>query len=315
MATLPEQAIDAVNEVYGEHPGQRAVHARGVVLKGTFTATPEAARLTRAVHMQGDPVPVTVRFSNGSGDPNTPDRAQDARGMATKFYLSDDSRTDIVAITLPSFFVRRPEDFVEFTRAGKPLPLIGQPGPRFGWFLARHREAMPAVVGFSRLKPPAGYDRLRYNGLHAFKWIGADGGERFVRYSWLPLAGEATLSRGEARERIPDYLTQELVERIAHEPVRFSLELQLAAPGDPTDDPTAAWPKDRPTVAAGTLELNALETGRDTGGDVLVFDPTRVTDGIEMSDDPILRFRSPAYSVSIERRSGVSRPAELDQTG
>ena len=86
--------------------------------------------------------------------------------------------------------------------------------------------------------------------------------------------------------------------------MRFTLELQVAADGDPVDDPSAVWPADRETVAAGTLELTGLETERETGGDVLVFDPMRVTDGIEPSDDPILRFRPSAYSVSVERRMG-----------
>jgi catalase len=63
------------------------------------------------------------------------------------------------------------------------------------------------------------------------------------------------------------------------------------------------WPAERQTVAAGTLEVTELETGRETGGDVLVFDPVRVTDGIELSEDPILNYRSAAYSVSIERRT------------
>jgi catalase len=36
---------------------------------------------------------------------------------------------------------------------------------------------------------------------------------------------------------------------------------------------------------------------------VLVFDPNRVADGIEVSEDPILKFRSPAYSVSVARRT------------
>ena len=49
-------------------------------------------------------------------------------------------------------------------------------------------------------------------------------------------------------------------------------------------------------------------TERETGADVMVMDPTRVTDGIELSDDPILHVRSHAYSVSVERRSGVQRP-------
>ena len=90
-----------------------------------------------------------------------------------------------------------------------------------------------------------------------------------------------------------------------------SLPTVIAAEGDPVADPTAVWPEERERVDAGTLELTELETGRETGGDVLVFDPARLTDGIELSDDPLPAFRSQAYSVSVERRSGASRPADL----
>jgi catalase len=307
-----ERAVDAIAEISGRHEGFRAVHATGTVCKGTFAASPEAARLTRAAHMQGEPVPVTTRFSNGTGDPGAPDWIQDARGMATKFYLPDDSRTDIVALNLPVFFVRTPDDFIAFTRAGKRLPVVNQPGPRLAAYLARHREALPALRAFLGLKPPASYARVRYNGLHAFRWVDAGGEERFVRYSWLPEAGEATISTGEAKQAGRDYLQEEIVERLGRGPVRFTLQVQVADPADPTHDPTKAWPDDRERVEVGTLELTELETGRDTGGDVLVFDPTRVTDGIELSDDPIPRFRSQAYSVSVERRAGIPRPADLD---
>ena len=54
--TLPEQIVDAIHDINGRHDGTRAVHAKGVVCAGTFTATPEAAALTRAAHMQGGPV-------------------------------------------------------------------------------------------------------------------------------------------------------------------------------------------------------------------------------------------------------------------
>jgi catalase len=312
MEPSADEAVDSLHETYGRHEGYRAVHSKGTVCKGTFTAAPEAARLTRAAHMQGEPVPVTTRFSNGAGDPATPDFVQDGRGMATKFYLGDGSRTDIVALNLPCFFVRTPEDFVKFTRASKRLPVINQPGPRFGLYLLTHREALRAVRAFLALKPPASYARVRYNGLHAFRWVDADGGERYVRYSWLPEAGEATITTGEAKQAGPDYLREELLGRLDREPVRFRLQVQLAGEGDPLADPTAVWPEERETLAVGTLELTELETGRDTGGDILVFDPTRVTDGIELTDDPIPRFRSQAYSVSVERRAGVPRPADLD---
>jgi catalase len=312
MDPLAREAVDLLHQTYGRHEGYRAVHSKGTVCRGIFTAQPDAARLTRAAHMQGEPVHVTTRFSNGAGDPASPDFVQDGRGMATKFYLPDGSRTDIVALNLPCFFARTPEDFVKFTRAGKRLPLIKQPGPRFALYLATHREALPAVRAFLALKPPASYARVRYNGLHAFRWMDADGGERYVRYSWLPEAGEATLSSGEAKHAGPDYLRRDLIERLGREPARFTLQVQLAGEGDSVADSTAAWPRDRETVAVGTLELTELETGRDTGGDILVFDPTRLTDGIELTDDPIPRFRSQAYSVSVERRAGVPRPAELD---
>ena len=131
MEPLAEEAVGLLNDTYGRHDRTRAVHAKGTVCKGTFTPTPAAAGLTRAAHMQGEPVPVTTRFSNGGGNPHTPDYGQDGRGLATKFYLPDGSRTDIVALSLPCFFVRTPEDFVKFTRAAKPLPVIKQPGPRW----------------------------------------------------------------------------------------------------------------------------------------------------------------------------------------
>jgi catalase len=310
VSTEAEQAIEAMNERFGRYDGYRAAHAKGVLCRGTFVATAEAKSLTRAPHMQGGEVPVIVRFSNGSGNPNLPDPAPDARGMATKFHLPDGARTDIVSITLPCFFVRTPKDFVAFMRASKPF-LAGQPGPRFALYLATHREAWPAVSAALRFKPPVSYATCLYNGLHAYRWIAADGSERSVRYTWVPAAGEQVLAGAEAKGRGHDYLQDEVGERLGREPIRFDLQVQIGDPGDPTHDATAAWPAERERVEVGTLELTDLETGREQGGDVLVFDPIRVIDGIELSDDPLPRFRSETYSISIERRSGVSRPAGL----
>jgi catalase len=296
----PERAVDAINARFGRH-GARALHAKGTLCRGTFAATPEAGRLSRAAHMQGDPVDATVRFSNGSGDPGSPDYGPEVRGMAVKFYLPDGSRTDISAQTVPRFPVRTPDAFINLLRASAPgrarlwrLPL----------FLATHPETLPALrANAPALKPPASYSTCRYYAIHAFKWIDAGGGERFVRYRWLPEADEPSLSAEEARSRGADYLQDDIRDRLARGPVRFTLELQIAREGDAVDDPTSVWPDARETVNAGTLELTGLETGREQGGDVLVFDPMRVTDGIEPSDDPILRYRPRAYSVSVERRT------------
>jgi len=306
---LAEQAVEAVGDIFGRHPGYRAVHAKGTLCAGTFTATPEAARLTRAPHMQGEPTDVTVRFSNAGGDPNEHDGVPDGRGMATKLYLPDGSRTDMLAVTADRFFARTPEEFIEFNRAVS-RPPGGRPRPnpvKMVWYLARHPQAAPAVAALREAASIPSYARRRYNSLHAFRWIDAAGGARHVKFSWLPEEGEAKISADEARAKPPDYLQRDLVERLTGgTPIRFTLELQLAADGDPLDDPRRAWPADRERVIAGTLELTGPDTRRERDGDVLVFDPTRVTDGIELTDDPILRFRPKAYSVSVERRAGVA---------
>lgn len=297
----PQQALAAIQSYFGSHPGFRALHAKGTLLKGTFTASHEAASLTKAAHMQGDAIPVTARFSNGSGNPDQPDYAPDPRGLAVKFYLPDGSRTDIVAVTTPRFISRTPEGFVELLAAQGA-------GMAAAWKLplafARHPEMLrnaPALA--PSLRPPPSYAATVYYGQHAFKWIDSGGGERFVRYAWLPEASEPKISAKEARARGRDYLRQDLERRIDSDSIRFTLEVQVASDGDPLTDPSAAWPKSRQKVRVGVLELTDRETGRETGGDVLVFDPTRVTDGIECSDDPVLSFRPKAYAESVAQRT------------
>lgn len=72
-APLPTQIVDLANKVDGVHPGYRAFHAKGIVVEGTFKASAEAARLSRATLFNGSRIPVTTRFSDGSGMPTVPD--------------------------------------------------------------------------------------------------------------------------------------------------------------------------------------------------------------------------------------------------
>jgi catalase len=295
MDSLAEQAVDAINAISGIHPGHRAAHAKGTLLTGSFTPSAEAAELTSAAHLQGEPSRVTVRFSNGGGDPGIPDYAREGRGMAVKFYLADGRKTDIVALSLPCFFVRTPEDFIEFTRARlEPEKLMPD-------FLGAHPEALPAIQAALGADPPESYATCAYNSIHSFRWTGAGGGSRWVRYRFEPEAGERTLPGDEAKARGRDYLRDEILGRSE---TAFRLVVFLGEDGDPVDDPTVAWQDERERVEAGRLVLTGPETERERDGDVLVFDPTRVIDGIELSDDPVLHARPKAYSVSIERRAG-----------
>jgi catalase len=309
VATLYQEIVDAMGELHGVHPGYRAAHAKGIFCRGTFTAAPEARELTSAAHMQGDPVEVTVRFSNGSGDPEAPDAdRRDGRGMATQFHLSGGRETDIVAITIPVFFVRTADDFLDFLRARKPDPESGEMDmEKVGAFVAAHPETQAALeLILPSLVPPASYATCAYNGLHAFGFTNAAGERRFGRYRWEPEAGIQMLSDERIESAPPSYLQEELAKRLGAGPVRFALGVKLAEGDDPLDDPTVPWSDDRPTIALGSMELAELYPDAEEDA-VMVFDPTRVTDGIECSEDEILATRPHAYAVSAERRSRAAR--------
>ena len=297
--TTHDEAMDKIHARFGAHDGHRALHAKGIHCIGTFTATPEAAKLTRAAHMSGTPVPVKVRFSNGAGDPKVPDYVPDVRGLAVSFQLPDGGATDILAQTLPHFPFRDQEGFFAALSVSKPgisslvkLPL----------FLARHPGVLKVKRGTdAALERRTSFAARRYFAFHAFKWLDAAGGERFVRYFWHPTVDEPDLTKDEAKRRGRDYLFDELRERLAREPVRMRLEVQIAGPGDDPDDPSDEWPEERERVTAGTLEVTAIDDDADDG---IVYDPMRMVDGIEPSNDPVLRFRPPVYSLSHARRSG-----------
>jgi len=112
-AALETQIVDAMNKIYGVHPGFRANHAKGVVTGGSFKAAPAAARLSKAVIFNGGPIPVTVRFSDSTGIPNLPEGSPLAspHGMAIKFHLPDGGETDLVINALKFFPVASGEDF------------------------------------------------------------------------------------------------------------------------------------------------------------------------------------------------------------
>src|SRR5947209_1034583 len=94
---LAGTVLKAFDDVFGEHPGFRPTHAKGVLLDGVFRASNEARRLTRAPHVQRESTRVQARFSNFGGIPQIPDTDPNAnpRGMAIRFYLAEHSHTDI----------------------------------------------------------------------------------------------------------------------------------------------------------------------------------------------------------------------------
>jgi catalase len=260
--SVPEEIVDTMNQLFGRHPGFRAVHAKGIVTEGEFMPSSAASTLSRAPHFQGEPVRVTARFSDGTGLPDIPDGVPDAgpRGLAVKFHLPETS-TDIVANAYNGFAVSTPEEFLAFLRAlAETSPNAPKPTP-IEKFLAEHPKALK--VAKAPKPAPVSFATEPYFSVNAFVFTNKEGKTRAGRYQLRPEAAEAYLTPEEAAKEPATYLIDELGPRLAKGPVSFRLVVQLAAAGDPVDDATEVWPEDRPLVELGVVKLTKLAADND----------------------------------------------------
>ena len=300
--SLAEQLVDAFNGVFGVHPGMRANHPKGIVLEGTFTPAASAASVSKAAHLQKKkaPIPVTVRFSAGSGQPTVPDTNQMPRGMAVKFSLPDGSKTDLVVLSFNGFPVATAEEFRDFLLA---VAASGPDAPKptaIEKFLAAH----PAAKNFveSPKPQPVSYATLPYFGINAFKFTNAKGAVTFGRYQLRPVAGEHFLTQEQLATMGPDYLSTEIRERVRRGPAKFTLLLQVAEKDDKVDDPSIAWPDSRKQIELGTIIITKAVADSHTAEKKLLFMPGALVPGIEAAD-PMIAARSASYVVSLSRRA------------
>jgi len=306
---LYERLIDALHTLFGVHTGYRAVHAKGVVCTGAFQPHPSAAMLTRAPHMQGESVPVTYRFSDTTGIPTIPDGDPNAspRGLALRFHLPYGASTDLAAQSHDGFPVRTAEEFLAFLHA---LALSGPDAPKptpLEEFLSTHPQARRFVEA---PKPtPSSFATEWYYSVNAFQFTNREGVVRYGRYRVAPVAGAHYLDAADAARRTADFLFDELSERLATQPAKFRLVVQLAEAGDAVDDASVPWPEERTEVELGTLTVVRRVEDSDSAQRFLAFDPARLVDGIEPSPDPLIRARSAIYAIAARRRSSLGGPA------
>jgi catalase len=301
-AELAQQAAALFLQAFGNHPGFRLAHAKGIVCEGIFEPTASAAELSRAAHFSGKSAPVIVRFSNATGIPQIPDGDPNSnpKGMAIRFKLPGSGITDIVVNGQNGFPAGTPADFVGFLGS---LLASGPDSPKptpLDKFLATH----PNTVRFlSTPNPqPASFATYSYFGNNCFIFVNAHGQRQATRYQIIPLAGEKHLDPAVAAAKGQDFLFDELRSRITRAPVEFRLQVQIANPTDPTSDATLVWPDDRKKVVVGTIRLTSVDPKSAETEKDLTYDPTHLTDGIELSGDPLPEFRAQVYSISIARR-------------
>ncbi|MBO1360582.1 catalase family peroxidase [Acetobacter sacchari] len=292
--------------VDGAHPGFRRNHAKGVCVSGWFDGSGAATPLSRAALFGKERSQVVGRFALAGGAPNQPDAPGKVRSLALRFMPTNGAEWRMGINDIPVFLVRNAADFSDFTLATAPVPGTGQPDPaRIGAFLDKHPETKNALGLLKARALTSGFANDTYNSLDAFLFVNAEGVATPVRWAMVPEQAVEPPAAGEGGQ---DYLFDDLLKALAQGQLRWRLMVTVGEPGDPTADPTAAWPEQRRKIDAGTLTLTKAESedgGPCTG---ITFDPLILPEGVAPSDDPIPAARSAVYSRSFALRSGETKP-------
>ena len=294
----PAEVVDALAPPGGPALGHRRNHAKGLCFTGTFEASGAGSALSRASLLAAGAYPVVGRFNLAGPDPTAGDDTGRVRGLSLQIKGPGGAEWRTAMIIPPVFPVATPAAFYALLIASASKDAGAMPA-----FAAAH----PEIAGFGQWAKTApwtpSYAQNQFNSLNSFRATAADGRVSTVRWSVVPTVPVESVEPAELAARGPNALDDELRTRLAAGPVRYTLRFTVAEPGDPTADPSAAWPANRRTVDAGTLVVERLEPEADGPCRDINYDPTVLPEGMSTSDDPFPAARSAAYAVSYDRRT------------
>ncbi len=299
----PHRLVDAFTPQGGEPPlGHRRNHAKGICFTGIFESNGAGSELSRAGAFAQGQYPVLGRFNLGTPNPNAPDATVRVRGIGLSISTPDGQEWRMALINPPFFAVSTPQAFYEL------LVASGSKDPNAMPTFAKANPEIAKFGEWAKSAPWTGsYAEERFNSLDAFVFTDNSGAEHAVRWSLLPAAQPLAVSPDELAKRGPDFLEQEITERIRGGPARWTMQVTVANPGDQTADPTQAWPQDRRTVDVGMLVVQQIEAEPDGPCRDINFDPTVLPSGIRTSDDPFPAARSAAYARSYDLRTSEAK--------
>ena len=298
----PEKMVAALAPPTGVALGHRRNHAKGICFTGVFEANGGGSALSKAPVFTWGQYPVLGRFNLGTADANAPDATVRVRGMGLQISTPDGELWRTAMIDPPFFPVSTPQAFYELLIAS------GCKDPNAMKTFAGAHPEIAAFGAWAKSAPWTGsYAEDRFNSLNSFVFTDSSGGEKTVRWSLLPAANPVPISQEDLAKRGPDFLEQEITERVRGGPQRWTMVVSVANPGDPTADPSKAWPEDRRAIEVGTLTVKQIEPEPDGPCRDINFDPTVLPSGMRTSDDPFPAARSAAYAKSYDLRTAEAK--------
>jgi catalase len=306
----PGKLLAALAPEKGPSLGHRRNHAKGICFTGEFDANGAGSQLSRAAVFVRGQYPVIGRFNLATADANAADATVRVHGLGLQISTPDGQEWRSAMIDAPVFAVSTPQSFYELLMASK-----DKDPNAMKRFVAAHPE-FAAFAGWATSAPwTSSYAQDKFNSLNSFIFVDNSGAEHAVRWSLLPTVPVVAIAPDDLAKQGPVFLEQEIAQRVASAPQRWTLTVTVANSGDQTADPTKAWPPDRRTVEVGTLIAQKVEAEADGPCREINFDPTVLPTGIQVSDDPFPAARSSAYRMSYDLRTAEAKDYPGTATG
>lgn len=301
----PVVFVDQFESSFGKYEGFRRSGAKGICATGVFTGTEQARALSTASAFSGNSVPVVIRFSVGGANPNAADNNKSQRNMALQFNLPDGELWQMGNISSPVFGASTPQQFFQRVVSLQPDPVTKKRDPaKVKAFSDGNPDVLLQGKYLASQPVPASFGALNYWGVHAFSFTNADGDKQYGKWIFEPVSGVEGLSDEEAEAKGPNFLNDDLRQRVENGQVAFNFNLELAQDGDVLNNATVPLPDGREKVNLGQLTLTSVS--EDASGECLTitYIPTVLPKGVEASDDPLLTARAAPYAVGLSRRLG-----------
>jgi catalase len=315
--------LEKISHFDRERIPERVVHARGAGAHGYFETygtvgdePVETYTRAKVFSGKGKRTPVFVRFSSVIHGGHSPETLRDPRGFSVKFY-TEDGNWDLVGNNLQQFFIRDAIKFPDMVHALKPDPVTNKQDPRRIFdFMSLTPESTHMITWlFSPWGIPANYREMRGSGVHAYKWVDAEGNAVLVKYHFLPKGGERNLTQEQA-EAIQgkdfNHATGDLYDAIERGDFpEWELAVQIMEDGEHPEldfdplDATKIWPQELfPLRPVGRMVLDRNPTNYFAEVEQVAFGTGVLVDGLDFSDDKLLQGRTFSYSDTQRYRVG-----------
>src|ERR1700749_2966998 len=250
----PELFLTRFGPPGGLAPGHRRNHAKGICFKGDFAANGAATTLSHAAVFTTGHYPVVGRFNLGDPHLDASDATTAVRGLGIRITTPDGRQWRSAMINAPQFPVATPQAFFELL--GLSTSKDPQAVPKFA---AAHPEFAAFGALAAKAQHTASFTQEQYNSIDSFIFTDGSGRQHAVRWSVLSADPVEPKTADELKAMGNDFLFAELRKRLAAAPLRFPFSVTVAAPGDPTADPSQPWPADRQHVEAGVITVREIE--------------------------------------------------------